>query len=319
MKRLALLLIIAECACSKGDYNLMPSDLRGGGFDRTPRSQKEEKQQEAKALMDTIIYISAISVPPGYDWRKDSACGLVNGEIILYKNYETCLRIPGGSHSQISLEPDMHHLIGGHIYSEYSDNTHTYVFKDGKELFRYQGREFLRALLPQGDSLYTLGQSRVSQGFSLRLNGEPLFLSTEGRISGGFGDSSFDGKGALFKTGEHLYFSYYLDGKKHLWKDGHEADWSPAAAGRGHTKAEVDDNCIHYSCNNIKLDIPYPREGNYLFPTEGACLFDGKIFQALTPVDTTQCPYALTDSGKVEINVNGFLCNMEIVIEPVPN
>ena len=65
----------------------------------------------AHARLDTAIFMTAVSFPEDYDWRRDTSLGNVRGSIELYRNGEKILSVPAGSGSRVSLDPDLHHLV----------------------------------------------------------------------------------------------------------------------------------------------------------------------------------------------------------------
>ena len=71
------------------------------------------------------------------------------------------------------------------------------IKKDGRQLFRYSGREQIFGMLVDSSGVYTLGHQREGEGFTYRKNGVILLERTEGR--------SF---GRLYRDGEDICFAF---------------------------------------------------------------------------------------------------------------
>lgn len=166
---------------------------------------------------DTVLLMTAVRVPGDYDWHRDTAAGASSCELLLYKDMELSAVYGTGPQFCISTDPDTHHLINGHLYTEYVTEDETVIKCDGEELFRYSGREFLVGLLPFGSNVYTLGRRRSGSVYTFRKNGEVLMELDDCRIFGDFCSSAYGRTGALYKDGNHFCFCYRdLSGK--YWK-----------------------------------------------------------------------------------------------------
>ncbi|NLZ19410.1 MAG: hypothetical protein GXY24_03975 [Bacteroidales bacterium] len=160
------------------------------------------------ATPDTVLYLSAVRFPDDYDWQRDSAYGSVPFELILYRDEVPVLTLAWDAEACFSPDPDRHHLIGGHLYTERMCGGQTRVGRDGEELFRFDGREFLVGLLPDGNNVYTLSRKTSGSGFSYRKNGIVLMESGSGTPFGDLSDPSYAPTGALYRDGGALVFCY---------------------------------------------------------------------------------------------------------------
>jgi len=166
---------------------------------------------------DTVIILTGVSFPKGYDWQRDTALGRVPCSLVVYAGTEKLLEVPVSDEAGVSADPDMHRWVDGHLYSDYASSAETLVARDGKVLFRYPGREMLSGFWVDGEDVYTLGQNRSGAGFSLRRNGRELLTEPAGYVQGNFYDAAFPG-GALYKDGEDLCFSFFrLTGTHKTW------------------------------------------------------------------------------------------------------
>ena len=160
-----------------------------------------------------ILWISGVEYPSWYDWRKDSEYGSVDARLILFRDGERVLEIPVGDKYENSTDPDMHRIVGGHLYTEYSSSGETVIQRDGQELFRFAGREVTIGFLVRGETVWTLGVSRSGgKGIVLRRDGKPVFSDPKGMPPPGFGNTSFPG-GMLHLDGGDLFFYYHDRGR----------------------------------------------------------------------------------------------------------
>ena len=159
-------------------------------------------------LTDTTVYFSAVRFPDGYDWQRDTAYGSVAFELLLYKDFEQVLALPSGADACFVPDPDRHHLLGGHLYTERMADGQTRVGRDGIELFRFPGREYLVGLLEDGEDLYTLSRSARGSGFSFRKNGASLLVRTDGTPFGDLSDPSYGATGALYRDQDQVCFCF---------------------------------------------------------------------------------------------------------------
>lgn len=157
---------------------------------------------------DTAILASAVIVDTSYNWRRDSICGLQDATIALFRNSTMILSFRSGLASEVSADYDTHHIIGGHLFTEFSGAAETVIKCDGSEVLRFAGREFLKGLISDGDNIFTLGQRRDSDGFCLRENGTVVFSRDKGKIHGDFQDCSYGETGALYRSGGRICFCY---------------------------------------------------------------------------------------------------------------
>ena len=159
-------------------------------------------------LTDTTVYFSAVRFPDGYDWQRDTAYGSVAFELLLFKDFEQVLALPSGADACFVPDPDRHHLLGGHLYTERMADGQTRVGRDGIELFRFPGREYLVGLLEDGEDLYTLSRSARGSGFSFRKNGASLLVRTDGTPFGDLSDPSYGATGALYRDQDQVCFCF---------------------------------------------------------------------------------------------------------------
>lgn len=133
----------------------------------------------------SVCYMTVVEYKKGYDWRSDKAGGSVKCSLAVYVDGVPLMKIPAGDLYEVSSEPDMHRIIDGHLYADCSTDTETVISKDGKPLFRYQGRESICGIEVIDNHIYTLGQSRDGSGFAFRRDGDIVLSRSRGYIIGG--------------------------------------------------------------------------------------------------------------------------------------
>ena len=129
-------------------------------------------------MSPSLTFVSAFDYPDGYDWRSDPDRGHVKCSLVVFREGLPVLKVPVGNEYSVSPDPDMHRIIDGHLYTDFSDGTETLLKKNGKPVLSYPGAEMICDMKVKGSDIYTLGHSRTGQGFALRLNGSVL-LSRE--------------------------------------------------------------------------------------------------------------------------------------------
>lgn len=176
--------------------------------------------------LDTTLLFSAVRFPDGYDWPRDTAYGSVPFQLLLYKDFEPVLTLPSGADACFVPDPDRHHLLSGHLYTERMADGATRIGRDGVELFRFPGREYLVGLLEDGEDLFTLSRPAKGPGFSFRKNGEALVCRTDGMPFGDLSDPSYGATGALYRDQGQVCFCFTAGdaaGRSfHSVRDGHE-------------------------------------------------------------------------------------------------
>lgn len=219
-------LMLASCAAIDP---FEPTDTLGTGMSRNEtlvsRSGRKEHGvppggTEPGFRKDTALYVSALEFPDGYDWRRDSAYIRSGAAIVLFRNGERVLELPTGTAEGIGTGADMHHIVQGHIVTEYYGSTGTTVRIDGKEVFHSSQFEVLKGLLMDGDRLLSLSQKR--KGFVYRKDGTVVMERSSGDLIGSLGeDLQFQG-GALSSDGGHILFAYRSADGPVLVEDGME-------------------------------------------------------------------------------------------------
>lgn len=147
----------------------------------------------------TVIYVTTMEYPDGYDWRVDKERGSVKCSLTVYADGVPMMKVPIGDEYEASSDPDMHRIVDGHLYTDFSSDSETVIKKDGKEIIRFQGREMICGLQVEGNDVYTLGHPREGEGFYYRKNGEILITRTQGRS---FANLYKDGKDICFAFSE---------------------------------------------------------------------------------------------------------------------
>lgn len=220
----AALIMAAICLSCERDNGFTQSrnetgDVPGSKHDKNPENKK-----------DTVVYVTAVEFPEGYHWQRDSSGEAADCKIVLFANSERIAETPAGGAETAGPAADMHRCIDGHLYTDFSTPSETIVKRDGKEIFRYPGREMICGFLCEKDGIYTLGQNRSGNGFALRKNGIEIYSSTTGQVIGTIRNSCCE-SGALYYDEGEMRFSFKktatLNGKQYVsyhLVSGHDAN-----------------------------------------------------------------------------------------------
>ena len=131
-----------------------------------------------------VCYVTCFDYPDGYDWRTDPEKGAVKCSLVVFADGLPMMKIPVGDAYEVSSDPDMHRMINGHLYTDYSTDSETVIKRDGKTILRYPGREIICGLIVHEDTIHTLGHCRHGSGFTYRKNGEVVLEKSSGRTFG---------------------------------------------------------------------------------------------------------------------------------------
>ena len=186
---------------------------RGGYSDGRSSDSTETGQQ---FIPDTIVWASAVQVPDDYYWPQDTAMGVMDAKLLLFKDDEQVLSLPVGAAYGISPNPETHHLIGGKLYTEFNSASGTQIRRDGELVCHYEGREVLKGLLPVMDDIFTLGLDKDDNSLVYRKNGTIMLKMDGARALGGLGENA----PALYMDGGHQYFAMHQSGSTYLVTDG---------------------------------------------------------------------------------------------------
>ena len=193
MSRIFLFLTaLLVCACGIEEIGGVDNVSGGGVWGGMDESQA------SPGGFHKVCYVTALDYQKGYDWRADQARENVRCSLVVFADGVPVMKLPVGSAYETSSDPDMHRIIDGHLYTDYSTDEETVIKKDGALMFRYQGRESLCGMKIIGEDLYTLGQSRDGKGFAFRRNGEILLKKDNGTVMG-----------SLNSEGDSLFFAFY--------------------------------------------------------------------------------------------------------------
>lgn len=200
-----MLLLGLGVACNLLDKHEEGSPRRDTG------RQDSTSAETPTSRYDTVVYAAGVRFPEGYDWQIDTMAQQEKGELVLYKGSELLVSVPVSYDNCVSADPDMFRIADGHLYTDFSNNRQTIVKCDGKEVFRYDGREQMCGFAVKGKDVWTLGQDRAGEGgLSLRKNGKVVHSHEKGFVIGGLSDT-YNPCGALdFVDGEPLFFYYYI-------------------------------------------------------------------------------------------------------------
>ena len=174
-------LTLAATSCGLYEIGEVEGDMLDGGIWGGPSESSGETPDIAKS----ICYMTAFDYQKDYDWRADRSRESVKCSLIVYEDGRAIMKVPVGEAYETGSDPDMHRVIRGHLYTDYSTSTETVIKKDGAQMFRYPGRETICGMEISGTDVYTLGSYRDGNGFTYRKNGEILLSRENGAVMSG--------------------------------------------------------------------------------------------------------------------------------------
>lgn len=177
--RLVVFMAVLAHVVSCGLKEIDGGQSAGNGIWTGPGNVVVGNDSESEG-MSTVYYTVGVDYQDGYDWRADEENGSVRCSLVVYADGIPLMKVPVGDEYEISADPDMHRIIGGSLYTDYSTQDETVIKKNGETLFTYSGREMIIGMALLNVYVYTLGQSRHGKGFSFRRDGEILFESLSG-------------------------------------------------------------------------------------------------------------------------------------------
>lgn len=209
--RILIPILLLVSGCSLTDPAFLPGTSRNDIL-YGPREETREEPDEGH------LWVSGVEYPEGYDWKRDTARGVVACRLVLFRDGDRALELPvrGG----ISPDGDMHRIATGHLYTDICTEAETVLLCDGKELFRYNGRETLRGFfVGSGGEIHTLGQNRGRTGFTYRIDGKIIHEEPTGILFGEPGSGVL--RSGAFCLDEGISFGFNTTGGRVcIWKDG---------------------------------------------------------------------------------------------------
>lgn len=344
--------LLAAAACVKENTGLSKLEAMHDSYTLSSRGSSVPGQDTMER--DTVVYMTAVAFPEDYDWQRDTSFGGVAARIVLYRDGEVVAEVPAGPGCIASPDHDLHHLVGGRLYTEHCTSESTVIGRDGEVLFSYPGREFLCGLLVEGSDVYTLGQGRAGSGLSLRCNGRELFSSASGTPAAHIHDRPDYPSGALYRDRGRLCFSYWepsADGSRtwYIVEDGTampvsvpdtrtmydirlvqgEPDIRPVTPSRsrnyvyedGQWRAGVSfDQGGKMAVSAPVWPSPHYFSKGYLFPSfRCACLHGSSFYIGMNPTGARKGPFLWKDGAEAfRPGINGFITAVDVVEEQVP-
>jgi hypothetical protein len=168
-----------------------------------------------------VWYAVGVDYPQGYDWRSDAEKGSVRCSLVVFADGVPMMKVPVGDEYEVSSDPDMHRVIGGDLYTDFSTLDETVIKRNGEELLRYHGREMIVGMAVEGESVYTLGVPRFGGGFAFRKDGAVLLQRADGHV---FPRLQRVGEGFAFAFYEPPAMAHAVNGRFCCYLDGAVSD-----------------------------------------------------------------------------------------------
>ena len=202
------LAFLASCSLIDPPLILGEPRARAGSGSGSGSSGNKAVPQIASQLPDTSFFISAVAFPDSYDWQRDSAFGAVECTLLLYRNGQKVLDIPAGPKERISASPDKHHIIGGGLYTEYTDRKGTCLKRNGITIASWDEPERLIGLLYKDGNTHSLGLAQSGGTLTYRIDGKVALKVVGASAFGSFGSNGYGPTGALYEDEGQVCFAY---------------------------------------------------------------------------------------------------------------
>lgn len=134
-------------------------------------------------LYGQVCYVTVVDYPDGYDWRSDPGGTEAACSLAVFADGVPFLRVPVGERHEVSADPQRHRVIGGHLYTDWTDGTVTVIKKDGREMFRYDAAETVARMLVRDGVIHTLNLTSGG-GFTYRVDGKEVLRRDDARLFG---------------------------------------------------------------------------------------------------------------------------------------
>lgn len=219
-KLLALGLVLgAVISCRDPLFDSLPRYMRehgrtlpsSGGGAAPKDTAQNPSPQEPPAPPEPSVYVTAFHYIDTENWETDS---LGAAELLFFKDQELLLRLP----VETPPDPERHRIWDGRLWTDATDGFLTRVFRDGEEMFRYDGQEQLRGFLIKDGEVHTLGQHPGRDGLCYRIDGREVFSFPKGTLLGSPSDPEWE-SGALTLDEGWVYFTYKADGNYWVMQD----------------------------------------------------------------------------------------------------
>ncbi len=187
-KLLPLTAVLICTLCSKPITNPVTPSRGDTSPGDEPRSDITSPGDEGKPQIPEgkSIWVSAVLE------REDGS-----KELALYKDGAKEFGILCSDEGHISDDPDTHFLTKGILFTTFTDNSATYISRNGKLLYAIKGREYIKSLLWDGQNIWTLSIPLDEEGFRVRKNAAEFFSKTDGTPL------------SFYMDGADLYLSFY--------------------------------------------------------------------------------------------------------------
>ena len=112
----------------RGELNQEPKSEKG---DEDGKEDDEEDDEEVVPQEKMVLCMSGIEYPDGYNWFKDEMYGQVECRLFLEVEGKRVLEIDVADTTYVASDHDMHRIVDGHIYTDFSTSEETIIKRDG--------------------------------------------------------------------------------------------------------------------------------------------------------------------------------------------
>lgn len=196
-----------------------------GISDRRPRHDGDDNEDTgsimAPSRIDTSVYICGVRILDDYDWRRDTAFGIPNCELVVLRDGALIMAVPCRRGSGVTPDTDRHFLIDGDLFSYECPGDSTLICRNGRPILHYPSKEKLCGIIYRDQSWYTLGLGGSPGGaLRLRRNGQTVWIRDGATSDCSFGGHMQSRYGAFVEGAEGIVFSFSENGVDYLYNEG---------------------------------------------------------------------------------------------------
>lgn len=172
-----------------------------------PRGDPLGRDSGAEKVPDAPVFSSPLFPQDELELNQSTVyvCGVQRPDksnpvsrLVLFRDGVRICETPLTGSLAAGTDADAHFIVDGDLYLCLVSASETSVFKNGRKLFSYPMREYVKCLLVREEKVWTLGRRLDTDGFTIRQDGKEIFGKMEGSASD------------LYEDEGHIYTTYKL-------------------------------------------------------------------------------------------------------------
>lgn len=326
-------LLLIPAGCDYFNYGMGRGERP---FKKLPPQEGSDSSASAESpavQYDTSVYVCGVEVKGGYDWRRDTAFGIPDCELLLIRDGLVLLRLPCGRESGVSADPEKHILIDGELYSYGYKGDSTLIRRNGELAAKLPSRETVYGLMPSEDGLLILSRGIDSGVLHLRRGSSELWAGADSYSLGSFDWIPYSRYGAFITEFGGLGFIYTSGGDHYIYIDGETRRITASDIPGYQARARMEEGICTYYCSGrfhylyIREDGSLRLQGNgretaiggdwYFLSAQSYCALGNDACLILNSRRPGEPPRLWRNGEILDPGIeNGYLSAVEIVVSP---